>query len=102
MKYPIDRITKRWRRKQEQEQVRHTMPSMKELLADAPSHGFTLPSKRKGASPSRIKRFHEHGINPKWSKARRERNKVRALRRTCRRRLPHGRQTQPARKRPRV
>ena len=99
MKNPIDRITQRWRRKKEREVVgpSPSMPSVAELLKDVPErHRFSLPSTRKGASPSRTKRFHEHGLFPEFSKKRRERNKQRRLVRMSKgNRLPHGRAVLP-------
>lgn len=92
MKNPIDRLTRRWKRKQEKEQIRHTLPNPS--FSDATR--FEIESKRRGASPGRVKLFREHGLSPEFSKARRERNKQRRLARTSRgHRLPHGRQTRP-------
>jgi hypothetical protein len=92
VKNPIDRITQRWRRKKEREDVRHTLPDPG--FSDATK--FEMPSTRKGASPSRVKRFHEHGLFPEFSKKRRERNKQRRLVRMSKgNRLPHGRAVLP-------
>jgi len=93
MKNPIDRLTRRWKRKQEEQPAKLQDPRFETAKRTK------LPSTRRGA---RANLFRQYGVNPAWSKARRERNKAKNLRKLARGQrgaLPHGRQTRPKVKR---
>lgn len=84
MKNPLDKITRRWRRKQE-EPIVHEVPEGKY---------YQTPITRKG-NRADLKRLRRHGANPEWSKKRRVRNKRHRVMLQFRGHKPHGRQTKP-------